>query len=66
MTKKGFTVIILNDQKYGYVQVKHVHQSKSETFMEIRLYCVVGQRNVIFYEVLELSETITGDRYQQQ
>ena len=62
--KNGSTTIILNAWRHGWCQMHQVHQRQNEISMLRRLCCASGRiKEVIYYELLKPSETITGDRY---
>ncbi|KAL6261998.1 hypothetical protein P5V15_007087 [Pogonomyrmex californicus] len=65
--KSGFFMITLNVENHGLtlVNLRHRRQSPIST---PRRFCSVSGRigKVLYYELLQLGETITADRYQQQ
>jgi len=66
--KNGFFMITLNVENHELTLVNFQHGRQSPIFTPRRLYSIPGGIGKVYCitELLQLSETITADRYQQQ
>jgi len=62
----GFVTHNLSARNYECVPTNYQHQ-RQRIFMERRSYCAFdGIKSVIYYELLQLNQTINAERYRHQ